>query len=133
VGIDVERERDLDGFEQLVKTICSPRQAAEFMALRSGDQTGAFYRLWTRKEAWLKATGNGIATSLEQVEPSFRPGETARYQSLPGGFSASVNKWSLFDFIPKPGFIAAVALDGEVQRLALKTWMEQGTAEVAYA
>ena len=132
VGIDVERERDLDDVEQLVKTICSPRQVAEFMALRRDEQTGAFYRLWTRKEAWLKATGNGIATSLEDVEPSFLPGEAACYHSLPEGFLASGNKWSLFDFAPKHGFIAALALDQEVERLALSKWVEQRTREVAY-
>jgi 4'-phosphopantetheinyl transferase len=132
VGIDVERERDLDDFEQLVKTICSSRQVDDFKTLRSDDQTGAFYRLWTRKEAWLKATGNGIATSLEYVEPSFLPGDTVRYQSLPEGFSTSVNKWSLFDFIPRPGFIAAVALDGEVQRLSLSKWFGQRTVEEKY-
>ncbi|HEY3853995.1 MAG TPA: 4'-phosphopantetheinyl transferase superfamily protein [Verrucomicrobiae bacterium] len=132
VGIDVERERDFDDIEPVVKVICSPRQVAEFEALRSDQQTAAFYRLWTRKEAWLKATGNGITTSLEEVEPSFLPGETAHYQSLPKSFSTPVNNWSLFDFMPKPGFIAALALDKEIEHLEVGRRVEQRTLEASY-
>jgi len=73
----VERIRPIPDVEQLVARFFLPRNAA-FRALPEGQRPVAFFNLWTRKEAWLKAIGEGIASSLRLVEVSFLPGEPAR-------------------------------------------------------
>ena len=87
----------------------SPREHAGFSALPADQRPVAFFRLWTRKEAWLKATGEGLAGGLDRVEVSFLPGESARFLDLPPG-RETVADWSLHDLAVPDGFVAAVAV-----------------------
>ena len=118
VGVDVERIRPLREVGPAVSRFFSPRESAAFQALVAEQKPEAFFRLWTRKEAWLKATGEGITESLDRVEVSFLPGEPAQLLSLPGG-AAALSGWRLHDFDPGPGFAAALAVvagAGPIQR-----------------
>jgi 4'-phosphopantetheinyl transferase len=109
VGVDVEQVRRLLGFKELVGQFFSAREAAEFSRLEREQQPAAFFNLWTRKEALLKATGEGIARSLNRVEVSFLPGEPARVLSLPAEHWAG-GEWSLVDLTIAPAYAAALAL-----------------------
>jgi len=109
VGVDVEQVRRLPEFKELVSQFFSPREAAEFSQLPWEQQPTAFFNLWTRKEALLKAMGEGIAHSLDRVEVSFLPGEPARVLSLPAGRRAG-SEWSLVELTISPAYAAALAL-----------------------
>jgi 4'-phosphopantetheinyl transferase len=109
VGVDVEQVRRLLEFRELVGQFFSVREAAEFSRLEREQQPAAFFNLWTRKEALLKATGEGIGHSLNRVEVSFLPGEPARVLSLPAEPWAG-GKWSLVDLAISPSYAAALAL-----------------------
>ncbi len=109
LGVDVERIRPLPDVGRLVSRFFSPGENAAFQALAQDQKPDAFFRLWTRKEAWLKATGEGIAQSLGRVEVSFLPGEPARLLRLPEG-PAAVSRWRLHDLDSAPGFVAALAV-----------------------
>jgi 4'-phosphopantetheinyl transferase len=110
VGVDLERIRAMDGAQDLMAIFCSPRESAEFQSLPPGERDAAFFRLWTRKEAWLKATGKGIGQSLEKVEVSFRPGEAARFIRLPEEAGTPARAWNLQELTPAPGSVAALAI-----------------------
>lgn len=109
IGVDVERVRPMADADQLVSRFFSPRENTRFQQLSSNEKNIAFFNLWTRKEAWLKATGEGIAHSLNRVEVTFLPGEPARLLSLPE-CSDSAEKWALRELLPAPGYVGAVAL-----------------------
>jgi 4'-phosphopantetheinyl transferase len=109
VGVDVEQVRRLLEFKELVGQFFSVREAAEFSSLPREQQPAAFFNLWTRKEALLKATGEGIARSLNRVEVSFLPGEPARVLSLPTEPWAGC-EWSLVDLAISPAYAGALAL-----------------------
>jgi len=109
VGVDVEQVRRLLEFEALVSQFFSVREAAEFLRLEREQQPAAFFNLWTRKEALLKATGEGIGHSLNRVEVSFLPGEPARVLSLPAEPWAG-GEWSLVDLSISPAYAGALAL-----------------------
>ena len=109
VGVDVEQVRRLLEFKELVGQFFSAREAAEFLRLEWEQQPAAFFNLWTRKEALLKATGEGIAHSLGRVEVSFLPGQPARVLSLPAEQWAGC-EWSLVDLAISPSYAAALAL-----------------------
>ena len=109
VGVDVEQIRRRVEFQALVGQFFSAREAAEFFRLEQEQQPAAFFNLWTRKEALLKATGEGIAHSLNRVEVSFLPGEPARVRSLPAERWAAC-EWSLVDLALSPGYAGALAL-----------------------
>lgn len=78
-------------------------------ALPNAEKPVAFFNLWTRKEAWLKAMGEGIAESLNQAEVSFLASEPARLLSLFGDSQAG-QKWRLCELTPSAGFVAALAV-----------------------
>ena len=109
VGVDVERVRTIDNADALVARFFSARENELFQNVPPSEKPAAFFNLWTRKEALLKATGEGITRSLSLVEVSFLPGEPARLLAVSGD-TAKAAQWSLIDLQPAPGFAGAVAI-----------------------
>jgi 4'-phosphopantetheinyl transferase len=105
VGVDVERMDptvDIDGLAQ--RTLC----VAELRAIHGAaheDRARAFFPLWARKEAVLKAAGIGLSVSPQQVD--VRPG---RLVELPSGVGNETSQWRVSDFHTQPGYAAAVAV-----------------------
>lgn len=112
LGVDVEEIRPLPEFNDLVERFFCRSEHSQFGQLPSGEKPAAFFNLWTRKEAWLKATGEGIAHLLSQVEVSFLPAEPARLIQLPHLYSQGTS-WFLYELTPKTGFAAALAVGGQ--------------------
>ncbi len=109
VGVDLEHVRRLEDASQLVARFFSPGESAAYSRLEPQLQPAAFFNLWTRKEALLKATGEGIGELLNRVEVSLVPGEPARLVSAPPQFG-SERTWHLFELLsPAAGFAAALA------------------------
>jgi 4'-phosphopantetheinyl transferase len=112
IGVDLERIRVMPDVGDLVSRFFSAPESAAFHALPEAQKPDAFFNLWTRKEAWLKASGEGISRYLNQVEVTFLPGEPARIMSLPPSTVPQV-AWSLGDLRPVEQFAAAIAVEGE--------------------
>jgi 4'-phosphopantetheinyl transferase len=109
IGVDVEQIRPVVDADELVARFFSPRENTQFQQLSADEKKIAFFNLWTRKEAWLKATGEGIAHSLNRVEVTFMPGEPARLLALPN-CSEPGERWHIRELSPAPGFVGALAL-----------------------
>jgi 4'-phosphopantetheinyl transferase len=112
VGVDVECIRPIKNVEDLVARFFSRRENELFQKLPLEERPAAFFNLWTRKEALLKATGEGIAGGLDRVEVSFQAHEPAQLLALPDG-SGEAAQWSLSELIPAPGFCGAVAIQSK--------------------
>lgn len=110
-GIDVEKVRaDID-HENLSRRFFSP---AEYEALqRCSEQTRlrAFYSVWTRKEALVKATGKGIALGLKQFDVSVEPGPGPRVLATRGEL-AGMPDWTLINIQTDKDYIASLAVSG---------------------
>lgn len=110
VGIDIEgleRKVEVDG---IAKRFFSEAEAQELFELSGSDRRMGFLNLWTRKEAWLKATGIGISEGLNQVEFNCRPGETARLLRIKGDSSEAAS-WTILSFdTPAESFKGALAV-----------------------
>jgi 4'-phosphopantetheinyl transferase len=109
VGIDVERVRLVKDAADLVARFFSTRENEVFQSLAEDRKAAAFFNLWTRKEALLKATGEGIAGGLNQVEVSLLPGEPAKLLAI-GGDTKKAEEWTLETFNPAEGFVGALAM-----------------------
>jgi 4'-phosphopantetheinyl transferase len=109
IGVDVEHIRPIEDADELVQRFFSARENALFQALPASQKDIAFYNLWTRKEAWLKGTGEGIAHSLSRVEVTFLPGEPAKLLTVPDN-SQSREGWVLHELLPAAGFVGALAI-----------------------
>ena len=127
IGVDVERVRSMEDADELVARFFSPRESKAFAELQGSAKAAAFFNLWTRKEAWLKATGEGIGQNLNRVEVSFLPGEPARLKTLPANLG-DPKKWTLHSGEPARGFVAAVAVEGSCGAVQWRGWKEDGPA-----
>ena len=113
VGVDVEAVRPGRALAALVEQYFSPLEQAEWLSLPAERRTAAFYAGWTQKEAYLKATGEGLwgRTRTFSVRLAGAPGLVASDWG-----SAEVRRWRFLQFRPAPGYIAAVAAeDGDWQ------------------
>jgi 4'-phosphopantetheinyl transferase len=119
VGVDVEWIRPVKDVEELVARFFSPPESERFRKVAAAARPSAFFNLWTRKEAMLKATGEGITGSLSRVEVSFLPGEPARVIRIAGD-SESAAQWSLQELSPAEGFVGAVAV--RTRDLRMQCW-----------
>lgn len=119
VGVDVEGVRPVKNVEDLVARFFSARENEFFQKVSDAEKPVAFFNLWTRKEALLKATGEGITRSLALVEVSFLPGETARLLAIAGDAEKAA-QWSLRDFSPATGFAGAIAI--QARNVSVRCW-----------
>ena len=108
IGVDVEVVRQLSDAGDLVARFFCARENKIFSQLTVAEQPAAFFNLWTRKEALLKATGEGIGRLLNQVEVSFLPNEPAEFKALPAEV-APRSRWTLGTLTPAPGYAGALA------------------------
>lgn len=118
VGVDVEYlPRSVD-FAAVMRRFFSEEERADWSANSVPSQQHAFFRGWTRKEAILKATGEGIA-GLGHTRISFKP-EHPRALIARQNDPEQPGKWFFCDFCPAPDYQAAVALQASSLQLTLR-------------
>ena len=111
VGIDIEHVRPLQDADRFAEQFYSARETALINSLPGDDKWNAFYKLWTCKEAFLKAQGSGLTVPLNQVEVFLDGEDTARLIAI-GGDTVQAADWKLWIFNPLPGYQAAIAIQG---------------------
>ena len=121
IGVDVESVRPVKNVEDLVARFFSGRENEAFQKVPDDQKPAAFFNLWTRKEALLKATGEGITRSLSLVEVSFLPGEPARLLAISGD-AGQAAQWSLRELSPAAGFTGAFAIQAQEIRVQCWKW-----------
>jgi 4'-phosphopantetheinyl transferase len=126
VGVDVEQVTARN-VEELADAVLSPDERIEFNSLNTAARQSAFFRYWVRKEAVLKATGEGLAAPMAQLTvsgPTRRPA-LRDWGTLPG-FSRQV---ALHDLGAAPGYHASLAVIGSQPRVL--EWDASGVVRAA--
>ena len=121
LGVDVERARDLADLEEIAERFFSTREASTLGALPPAERRAAFFRCWTRKEAWIKATGEGLAQPLDAFEVSLTAGEAPRLERVVGQ-PGEAERWWFADLAPARGYAGALAVRGRPSGLARWNW-----------
>ncbi len=123
IGIDIEHRRSLKNAEHLARRFFCPTEAKLLKQATPQEQT--FFQLWTAKEAYLKATGEGIANGLEQVEIALNP---LRFLKLPQN-AQQTQQWSLQSFSIEPEedetYLGAIAVEGNIEELSIEPFRYQ--------
>jgi 4'-phosphopantetheinyl transferase len=114
VGIDVEQERADVECDQLAQRFFAPEEIAALHALPPAERRTAFFRCWSRKEAYLKALGLGLQISLAGFAVTLT-GPVALLHTKHD--PAQLDRWELRDLAPALGFAGAVAVEGRGARL----------------
>jgi 4'-phosphopantetheinyl transferase len=102
VGIDVEAIRPIPDGDRIASRFFSRHEYASWSSLAAAAKPVGFFNCWTRKEAFVKALGDGLTYPLDAFDVSLAPWEPARILRGARG-------WSLDSFSPAPGFIGAIA------------------------
>jgi 4'-phosphopantetheinyl transferase len=119
VGLDVEKIRSDLEYEEIAERFFSPRESAVLLRLPTEVKPRAFFNCWTRKEAYIKARGEGLSLPLDQFDVSLAPGEPARLLDVRGD-PQEASRWSLQALKPVSGYVAALAVEGSDWHL--KCW-----------
>jgi 4'-phosphopantetheinyl transferase len=121
LGVDIERIHAIPDATRIAEHFFSPQERDALAALPEEQRQEAFFRCWTRKEAYLKAVGDGLARPPDQVQVSLTPGEPARVLGVSGD-PHEAKKWSLREVMPADGYIAALAVEGHSWGLSCWQW-----------
>ena len=118
IGVDVESASRNVAVDRIARRFFATSEASRLHSLQEGERHRAFLRCWTHKEAYLKATGEGIASgALSRFEVSVDPRLPARLERVEGA-ADEVERWRLED-LPLDGsdYIGAVCVEGQDWRL----------------
>jgi len=111
IGVDVERVRPVADADSIVKRYFATGEAREYASLSAADRIAAFFSTWTRKEAFVKAIGDGLQCPLDSFEVDIAP--TAAEPQI--ATDPNRGEWHLRSFEPAPGYTGAVACDRPIR------------------
>jgi 4'-phosphopantetheinyl transferase len=111
VGVDLEEwERDMNHLE-LAERFFSPaeREALRALATSTDDLVRGFFAAWSRKEAYLKASGHGVTRGLHHFDVTLAPHEPARLVADRRDLDA-LERWTMVALSPDPQFSGALVV-----------------------
>jgi 4'-phosphopantetheinyl transferase len=110
VGIDLEY---MLGASEQIENVSSFFSDAEKAAIGKADnKREMFFQIWTLKESYLKASGDGLRHELNEFSVILQPESSPRLTDI-GWDRAEANRWSMAQFTPDPGYMAAVTVEGQ--------------------
>src|SRR6185369_12935207 len=107
IGVDLEQVHYLEDAPRIAERFFSAHENAVLRTIPEAERLDAFFRYWTLKEAFVKATGDGLARATESFDVTFVCDGPARLLSVDGD-SEEASRWSLAELAPAPGFVGAV-------------------------
>ncbi len=125
VGVDLERIEPRATGEEVAERFFSRREVETLRALPADQRPEAFFTCWTRKEAYIKARGEGLSLPLDQFDVSLAPGAEPAVLATAWGPDETA-RWSLTDLPAIPGFAAALCVKGRDWRV--RCWRREGRA-----
>jgi 4'-phosphopantetheinyl transferase len=113
VGIDVEEVRDMSDIEEIASHNFSAAEAAQFLSISGMEaKKEAFFRCWTRKEAYIKAVGDGLYLPLDKFQVTLLPDVPARFVQI-GNDPRAAAEWTLQHLDPAPRYVGAIAYQAD--------------------
>lgn len=118
IGVDCEEHRAIANTSDIASRFFHNEEAAELASLPPMEREAAFFRCWTRKEAFVKALGTGLSTPLKSFRVTFVPDEPAQIILLDKEITTS-SPWRLYDLgdaidtlLPSTRYSASIAYEG---------------------
>jgi 4'-phosphopantetheinyl transferase len=110
IGVDVEHLKPMSDLEQIAERFFSESERVALRQLPAHQRCNGFFNCWTRKEAYLKAVGEGLAAPLDSFDVTLLPGEAPRMLTLQGD-AGRAERWFFECFEPAAGYIGALAVE----------------------
>jgi 4'-phosphopantetheinyl transferase len=110
VGVDLELVRDGIEYEQIAERFFSAHEAETLHLLPLEAKPRAFFNCWTRKEAYVKAKGNGLSLDLKSFDVAFAPGDPGAPLWVAND-PLEAGRWSLMNLDVPADYVAALAAE----------------------
>jgi 4'-phosphopantetheinyl transferase len=123
VGVDIERTHEINSLQDVAATFMSAAELEAFHELPVELQLKGFFRVWTRKEALIKALGKGMSMPLTRVEVGI-DSKRSRTLTLEDHDDRSQVDWRIVDLDPSPNYVGAVVFSQPGDSLRLFTYSE---------
>jgi 4'-phosphopantetheinyl transferase len=111
IGVDIEFLKPMTDLEEIAERFFSPSERETLRGLPPERKKEGFFNCWTRKEAYLKAVGEGLAAPLDSFDVTLAPGEPPRMLTLEGDAERAA-PWFFHHLHPADEYIGAVAIAG---------------------
>ena len=125
LGVDVEHLRPMDDADQIAERFFSRPERDSLLQISEHDKSNAFFRCWTRKEAYIKAVGDGLSMALDRFDVTLESEEDCRFLALDGDPDRA-RAWTLRHLDPPGNYVGALALEGGPW--TIHAWRLQPTA-----
>jgi len=121
VGIDIEFIDAKRGVGEIANRFFSRQEADALHRLPAELRIAAFFSCWTRKEAYIKALGEGLSLPLDSFDVAFGPQVTPALLRV-DSCSHELSRWRLYDVPAAPGYAADIVVEGQEHRLQKRIW-----------
>jgi 4'-phosphopantetheinyl transferase len=121
LGIDVELIQEIPNLNQIVDICFSEFEKEWFYDSEPSLQKELFYKVWTCKEAFIKAIGTGLSFPLNEIEFIINNNKTIELQSVRGDQSYW-GKWNIYTFNPLPNFISSLVMETNELKIRRYSW-----------
>lgn len=112
IGIDIEHIKDNFDVRQVAQRFFSPGEISSLDKIHKHKQSELFFQYWTRKEAFIKATGEGVSFPMEQCDTTLLSGDVLSPITLVDNNGEDCC-WYGQDLFPGHGYVAAIAVEGD--------------------
>ena len=112
IGIDVEYIRPMPDEDRFAEQFFSAAEIAWLAAHRGAEKVAGFFKIWTGKEAFFKASGDGLTLPISQAVIDLDGGPSVRLAAIAGD-PAQAARWQIFSFEPVSGYQVALAAEGQ--------------------
>jgi 4'-phosphopantetheinyl transferase len=121
LGIDVEIIQEIPNLNEIVNMCFSDFEKEWLYKSEPGLQKELFYKVWTCKEAFIKAIGTGLSFPLKEIEFKINNKKTIKFQSKHGDLSYR-RKWNIYTFNPLPNFISSLVVENNGLKIRRYSW-----------
>ncbi len=124
IGVDLEYVRPDLASESIAERFFARAEVTTLLSQPPLLRTEAFFHCWTRKEAFIKAIGEGLSYPLDQFTVAFTPESPPALLEIRGS-AKEARRWALFDLAPGEGYVGALAVQRKDTTPRLQLWQWQ--------